>query len=103
MSRISSSVVGPVLCCVIIHSDNQKMLIYWTKEKSSIATRASAKWYDPTRRLEPRDRLLQLGEGLGIQRVVNPPAFLPIDNQASVLQHLQMERQARLRRVQLVL
>src|SRR5689334_1975322 len=50
-------------------------------------------------RLEDRSRF---GQGGGIERVVHPPPFPAVGDESGFLQHLQMERKARLGRVEVV-
>src|SRR5688500_8619718 len=51
-------------------------------------------------RLHVTQQLLQLGERFAIEMVVHPAAFLAVVHEPGVLEDLQMERKARLRRVQ---
>jgi hypothetical protein len=85
-------------------ADNQKTLIYWTKQKRSRTARGSIPHRKrAARRFQVTDDLGQLAERVGIDRVVHPPSFFAIVQQAGVFEHAKMERQPGLSSIKLVL
>src|SRR5512144_1382189 len=80
------------------------MLICWTKEMRSVAARSSTSHRERApRRLQFAHKIGEFSECIGVQRVVDPSAALPIGDETDVLENLQMERKSRLRGLQLIL
>src|SRR6185437_6722809 len=84
------------------------MLMDWSKKNSVTALTLPATGRDPNGQPPPAgaklaDHLLGLLECFAVQLVVRPASFTPIVHDAGVLEHLEVERQPRLRRIEGVL
>ena len=83
---------------------NQKTLMYCAKESESVtAGRSTPDRERSAGRFQIRDDGRQLAECVRIEGVVDPASVFPIEDQAGVLEHFQMKREARLCGVQFVL
>src|SRR3954468_20096295 len=75
----------------------------WDDNKESAAARPAEHWQTVLLRLHGDREVMHFGQRIRFDGVVHPPAFFAIADQSSVFQHTQVERQARLRRIELVL
>src|ERR1051325_9344880 len=100
VSRPRRSAVGPWISARRCSSCAYQEKLMGGRKKRSAAVVVDGQ--PAPRRLHVTDQVLDLREGVLVQRVVHPATLFAIRNQAGILEHLQMEGQARLRRVEQV-